>query len=82
MEVPRLGVKSELQLPVYATEQHRIRAASAAYATAHGDAGPLNPVSKARDQTCVFMDTIWIHYCGAMRGTPCLFFIYCCGHCF
>ena len=58
MEVPKLGVKSELQLPAYATasatpdlscvcdlhhspKQHWI----------------LNPLSEARDQTCVLMDT-------------------------
>ena len=56
MEVPRVGVKSELQLLAYATatatpdpsyvcdqyhssQQHQI----------------LNPLSKARDQTCVLM---------------------------
>ena len=57
MEVPRLGVKSELQLPAYATatamqdpnhvwdlhhssQQHQI----------------INPLSEARDQTCILMD--------------------------
>ena len=42
MEVPRLGVKSELQLPVYTgAQQRRIRAASATYTTARGNAGSL-----------------------------------------
>ena len=58
MEVPRLGVKEELQLPVYTTAtatpdqsyvcdlhhslwQHQI----------------LNPLSEARDQTLILMDT-------------------------
>ena len=58
MEVPRLGVQSELQLLAYAratamqdpshicslyhsSQQHRI----------------LNPLSKARDQTCILIDT-------------------------
>ena len=48
MEVPRLGVKSELQLQAYAT------------ATAMPDQqdGILNPQREARDQTCVLMDTM------------------------
>ena len=58
MEVPRLGVKSELQLPGYTT------------ATATPDLSHicnlhhslqqcwiLNLLSKARDQTCILMDT-------------------------
>jgi len=58
MEVPRLGVKSELQLPAYAT------------ATATWDPSPvcdlhhssgqcqiLNPPNKARDQTHILKDT-------------------------
>ena len=64
MEVHRLGVESELQLPTYATaavtqnlrticdlhhssRQHQI----------------LNPLSKARDQTCILMDTSQVDYC-------------------
>jgi len=58
MEVPRLGVESELQLP--------------AYTTAMATQGPsricdlhhsswqcqiLNPLSEARDQTSILMDT-------------------------
>ena len=62
MDVPRLGVESELQLTAYAIAaatpdpsylcdlhhsswQHRI----------------LNTVSRARDQTCIFIDTSWVH---------------------
>ena len=58
MEVPRLGVKSELQLLAYAT------------ATAMWDLSPIcnlyyssqqcgiiNPLSEARDQTCILVDT-------------------------
>ena len=58
MEIPRLRVKSELELPAYAT------------ATAMPDPSRicdlhhssqqcwiLNPLSKARDQTCILMDT-------------------------
>ena len=63
MEVLRLGVKSELQLLAYTTvtatqdpshicdlhhssQQHWI----------------LNPLSKARDQTCILMDTSQIRF--------------------
>ena len=65
MEVPRLGVESELQLPAYIT------------ATAMPDPSHdcdlhhssrqrqiLNPLSEARYGICVLMDTIWIHFCG------------------
>ena len=42
MEVPRPGVKSELQLPAYTTATARqIRDASATYTTAQGDARSL-----------------------------------------
>ena len=30
----------------------------------------LNPLRKARDRTCVLMDTSQIHYPSATRGTP------------
>ena len=61
VEVPKLGVRSELQLLAYTT------------ATATRDPTPvfdlycrsqqrqvLNPLSKARDQTHVPMDTSWV----------------------
>ena len=70
MEVPGLGVESELQLPAYAT------------ATAMPDPGCvcnlhhsfqqrqiLNPLNKARNQTCVLMDTSQIHFCCTTAGT-------------
>jgi len=64
MEVPRLGVELELQLPAYVI------------ATAMPDPSHvcdlhhssrqrqiLNPLSEARDRTCVLMDTSRIRYC-------------------
>ena len=70
MEGPRLGVQSELQLPACATatatpdpnrvfklhhssRQHQI----------------LNPLSKARDRTRIFMDPSRV-CCGATMGVP------------
>ena len=41
MEVPRLGVQLELQLPQQQPQPHRTQAESATYPTAHGNAGFL-----------------------------------------
>ena len=30
----------------------------------------LNPLHKAWDLTCIFMDPSWVHYNWAMMGTP------------
>jgi len=35
----------------------------------------LNPLSKARDQTCNLMVPSWIHFRCAMKGTPCFILI-------
>ena len=41
MEVPRLGAKSEIQLPAYATATAKCNSAvSVTYTTAHGNSGP------------------------------------------
>ena len=71
MEIPRLGVKLELQPLAYAT------------ATATPDPSCIydlyrssqpcqipNPLSKARDQTHNLMVPGQIHFCCAMMGTP------------
>ena len=71
MEVPRLGIKSELQPPAYTT-------AIATQDPSHvcdlylslGQCWILNPVSEARDWTCVLMDTSRIRFHWAMVGTP------------
>ena len=70
MEVPRLGVESELQLPAYAI------------ATALGDESHicdlhcssrqppiLNPLSGARDWTYILMDACWVYYWASVE-TP------------
>ena len=71
MDVPRLGVKVELQLLAYAT------------ATAMPDPSLVcnlyhssqqhwipNPLSKARARTHIFMDASWIHFHWSTMGTP------------
>ena len=71
IEVPRLGVKLELQLPAYTT------------ATAAPDLSLvcdlhrssqqrriLNPLREARDPTHNLMVPSRIHFCSAMMGTP------------
>ena len=61
MEVPRLGVWSELQLPAYAT------AIAMPYLSHVCDLHRsswqrwiLNPLSEARDGICILMDTGWV----------------------
>ena len=55
MEVPRLGIESELQLPAY-TQPQQCRI--------------LNPLSEARDQIHHLMVTSRIHFHCATTGTP------------
>ena len=75
MEVPRLGIESELQLRAYIT------------AIATWDPSPicdlhrsslqlqiLNPLSEARDQTHILMDTSRVRFCCATTGTSNLVF--------
>ena len=56
MEVPELGVELELQLPAYSTAiamQDRSCACDLHHSSQQ--CRILNPLSKARDQTCIFM---------------------------
>ena len=76
MEVPRLGVQRELQLPAYTT------------ATATSDLSHLacdlyqnsqqrqilNTLSEARDRTRNLMVPSQIHFCCPMAGTPHMYF--------
>ena len=71
MEVPRLGVKLELQLLAYAI-------ATAIWDLSHicylhhssQQHWILNSLREARDLTCIPMDSSWVHYHWAMTGTP------------
>ena len=71
MEVPRLGIKSELQLLAYTTTTATpdlSHVCDLHYSSQQS--WILDPLSKARDQTQILMDTSWIlsHY--ATRVTP------------
>ena len=57
MEVPRLGVESELQLPAYTTAT-ATRDPNLVFNLHHSSwqCWILNPRGKARDRTCVLMD--------------------------
>ena len=77
IEVPRLGVKSELQLPAYTTAT-ATQDPSRVYNLHHSSRQHqiLHPLSEARDWTCVIMDISQIRFCWAMTGTSILkFFI-------
>ena len=58
MEVPRLGVKLELQLPGYTTATAMSDLSLICDLTPQGMPDPFNPLSKARNQTHVLMDTV------------------------
>ena len=61
LEVPRLGVQLELQLPAYTTAT-AIQDLSRICNLHHSpqQCWILNPLSEARDETCIFLDTSWV----------------------
>ena len=71
MEVPRLGVELELQLPAYTTGK-AMQDLSLVFNLHHSSrqCGFLNALSKSRDRTCNFMVTSWIRFCCPTTGTP------------
>jgi len=71
MEVPKLGVESELQLLAYTTTT-ATPDPSCAWDLHHSSwkYWILNPLSKAMDRTYVLMDTSHIRFSWATTGTP------------
>ena len=71
MEVPRLGVDLELQLPAYTTARatQNLSQICVLYHSSQ-QSRTLNPRSRARNQTCVLMDPSQIHFHWATMGTP------------
>ena len=75
MEVPRLGVESELQLLSYTvTAMPDLSCICNWHHSSWQCWRILNPLSKARDWNQVLMDPSQVHYCWATTGTPFLFF--------
>ena len=74
MEVPRLGVQLELQLLAYTTAT-ATPGLSRVCDLHHSSQEPqiLNPLSKARDQTCNLIVPSQIRFHYAMMGTPIFF---------
>ena len=71
MEVPRLGVESELQMLVY-TRATATPDLNLVCELNHSSwqRGTLNPLTEARDQTLIHMDTSQIRYHWAITGPP------------
>ena len=71
MEVPRIGVQSELQLPAYATAT-AMRDPSCVFDIHHSSQQNqiLNPLSEARDQTRNLLVPSQIRFCCATMGIP------------
>ena len=71
MEVPRLGVKSELQLLAYTTAiEARGLSHNCDLHQSSEQCQIPDPLSETRDRTSILMDTSWIHFCCATMGTP------------
>ena len=71
MEVPKLGVELKRQLPTYTTATALWN--PSCICNLHHSSWQCwipDPLSGARDQTCVLMDTSWICFCCATTGTP------------
>ena len=71
MEVSKLGVKSKLQLPAYATvtAMPDLSHICELYHSSQ-QRQILNPLSEATDQTHNFINTSQVHYRWATMGTP------------
>ena len=80
MEIPRLGVESELQLPASLYHSHNNVGSEPSLRTEPQlrKHRILNPLTKARDQTCTLMDSSQIHFRCVTTGTPfvCFYFVF------
>ena len=73
MEVPRLGVQLELQMPAYTTATAIATPDPSCVCNLHHSSGQrqiLNPLSKARDQTRNLMVPSWIRFHCPSMGIP------------
>ena len=72
MEVPRLGVESELQLLAYTTVTATQDLSCSCDLHLHSSRQHqiLNPMNKARDQICILVDPSRIRLCYTTTGTP------------
>ena len=73
MGVPKLGVQSELWLPAYTQGRATATRDLSQVCDLHHSSQScwiLNPLSKARERTCILRDASQIHFHGAMTGTP------------
>ena len=61
MEVPRLGVESELQLPAYAIATAMPDLSSIYKLHSPRQHRILNPLSGVNDRIRILMDTSWVH---------------------
>ena len=77
MEVPRLRVKSELQLPAYTTAIAMQNPSLICDLHHKSQQCQIpNPLCKGRDQTCTLMDTSQICFHCSTMGTPDFFFFF------
>ena len=74
MEVPRLGVQSELQLPAYASTATWDPSCICDLHHSSPQGRILHPLREARDQTRNLMDASWIRLHCATMETPLFFF--------
>ena len=76
MEIPRLRVKLELQLQAYQEpQQHEDPSHVCNLHHSSWQCQIPDPLSKARDQSHILMNTSQIHFCCATTGTPGLYFL-------
>ena len=77
MEIPRLGVKLELQLLAYttATATQALSLICDLHQSTH-QCRILNSLSEARVQTCILMDTVQIHFHCPSMGTTIPYFFF------